>query len=89
MELAIYDENGAVESTFTVYLQVTKTLIDDNAIESSNEFKALNDALGMVQGIDNKFKAVNSQLDNIERVVDTTIEKQGLSKIKELIYNSY
>ena len=65
MELAIYDENGAVESTFTVYLQVTKTLIDDNAIESSNEFKALNDALGMVQGIDNKFKAVDSQLDNI------------------------
>lgn len=63
MELAIYDENGAVESTFTVYLQVTKTLIDDNAIESSNEFKALNDALGMVQGIDNKFKAVDSQLD--------------------------
>ena len=31
----------------------------------------------------------DSQLDDIERVVDTTIEKQGLSKIKELIYNSY
>lgn len=70
MELAIYDENGAVESTFTVYLQVTKTLIDDNAIESSNEFKALNDALGMVQGIDNKFKAVNSQLEHIVKITD-------------------
>ena len=98
MELAIYDENGAVESTFTVYLQVTKTLIDNNAIESSNEFKALNDALGMVQGIDNKFKAVNSQLDtntNYQKTVSFLVRNRLLlettddNAINEAINNSH
>ena len=31
----------------------------------------------------------DSQMDDIERVVDTTIENQGISKIKELINDSY
>lgn len=61
MQIAVYEESK-LESSYTVYLQVSETLIDNESIESSNEFKALDDALGRVLGIDNKFKGMAEYL---------------------------
>jgi hypothetical protein len=43
-------------------LKVDETIVDDEAIESTNEFTALTDALGRVNNIDSRFENVNSQL---------------------------
>lgn len=73
-ELKIYSESGVL-TTKHFDIEVTAPLTASKEIVSSNEFKALTDALKVVQGIDNKadkekveekFGEVYEQLDNIE-----------------------
>ena len=47
-------------------LNVDSTIVDDTAIESTNEFTALTTALGKVNNIDSRFESINSSLDNME-----------------------
>ena len=50
-------------------LKVDETIVDDEAIESTNDFTALVDALGRVNNIDSRFEDVSSQL-----AIDQTLE---------------
>lgn len=77
-ELKIYSETGVL-TTKTFDIEVTASITASKAITSKNEFKALTDALKVVQGIDNKadkekveekFGEVYEQLDNTVRKKD-------------------
>lgn len=80
-ELKLYDGNGVLTTkNFDIEVSASATA---NGITSSNEFKALTDALKVVQGIDNKadkekveekFGEVYEQLDTIETAKATKIE---------------
>lgn len=59
--LKIIGDEGFVLKTKTFVVDVSKTLSDD-AIVSSDEFGALEAALGKVQDIDNRFAQTNAQL---------------------------
>lgn len=59
--LKIVGDEGFVLKTKTFVVDVSKTLSDD-AIVSSDEFGALEAALGKVQDIDNRFAQTNAQL---------------------------
>ncbi len=63
--LKIIGDEGFVLKTKTFVVDVSKTLSDD-AIVSSDEFGALEAALGKVQDIDNRFAQTNAQLSGIE-----------------------
>lgn len=78
-ELKIYSESGVL-TTKHFDIEVTAPITASKEIVSSNEFKALTDALKVVQGIDNKadkekveekFCEVYEQLDNVETEIDT------------------
>ena len=105
MELYI-SESGKVLTSIPFELEVIACINTANGVTSTNEFSALEAALGSLQDYDNLKREIvearktygtvgvrlnnfDSQLDNMERVVDTTVEKQVSSKIKELIYDSY
>lgn len=59
--LKIIGDEGFVLKTKTFVVDVSKTLSDD-AVVSSDEFGALDAALGKVQDIDNRFAQTNAQL---------------------------
>ena len=59
--LKIIGDEGFVLKTKTFVVDVSKTLSDD-AVVSSDEFGALEVALGKVQDIDNRFAQTNAQL---------------------------
>lgn len=62
--LKIIGDEGFVLKTKTFVVDVSKTMADD-AIVSSDEFGALEAALGKVQDIDNRFAQTNAQLSQI------------------------
>lgn len=64
MELLIMEGESKL-STIPFMLNVIASINKEEAIVSTNEFSALVNALGEVQNIDNKFTAVNAQLDDI------------------------
>ena len=76
-EIKIYDGEGVLTSKkFTIKVTASKT---SRSIVSSNEFKALTDALNKVQAIDNKaekaeVEKLSSQLDTIESKKATKVE---------------
>ena len=65
----IIDGEGDLLSTKLFNIVVIPS-IEVEEIESTKEFNALNEALGKVQNIDNKFGKVNEQLDNIVTKVE-------------------
>ena len=65
--LKIIGDEGFVLKTKTFVVDVSKTLSDD-AIVSSDEFGALEAALGKVQDIDNRFAQTNAQLSDVVTV---------------------
>lgn len=70
--LKIIGDEGFVLKTKTFVVDVSKTLSDD-AIVSSDEFGALEAALGKVHDIDNRFAQTNAQLSELANK-GTTIE---------------
>lgn len=62
--LKIIGDEGFVLKTKTFVVDVSKTLSDD-AVVSSDEFDALDAALGKVQDIDNRFAQTNAQLSGV------------------------
>ena len=62
--LLVKDGSKLASKQFLV--NVDESIVDDEAIESTNEFTALVDALGRVNNIDSRFEEVDSQLEHIE-----------------------
>lgn len=94
--LKIIGDEGFVLKTKTFVVDVSKTLSDD-AIVSSDEFGALETALGKVQDIDNRFAQTNAQLSKIktfdvfpsdevldELPIDATFEVKGFYEIGDM-----
>ncbi len=57
-------KNGSKLASKQFLVNVDESIVDDEAIESTNEFTALVDALGRVNNIDSRFEKVNSQLEH-------------------------
>lgn len=76
--LKIIGDEGFVLKTKTFVVDVSKTLSDD-AIVSSDEFGALEAALGKVQDIDNRFAQTNAQLsaEINAKADDSVVVKKG------------
>ena len=70
--LKIIGDEGFVLKTKTFVVDVSKTLSDD-AIVSSDEFGALEVALGKVQDIDNRFAQTNAQLSEMKKNASNVI----------------
>lgn len=79
-------KDGSKLASKQIIVTVDESAIDEEAIESTNEFNALTDALKKVNNIDSKFENVNSQINIIankgttvevlERVTKEEIERQ-------------
>lgn len=57
-------KNGSKLASKQFLVNVDESIVDDEAIESTNEFTALVDALGRVNNIDSRFEKVDSQLEH-------------------------
>nr|DAH32392.1 MAG TPA: Baseplate component [Caudoviricetes sp.] len=71
--LKIIGDEGFVLKTKTFVVDVSKTMADD-AIVSSDEFGALEAALGKVQDIDNRFAQTNAQLSIVKGTTVSVVE---------------
>lgn len=67
-------KNGSKLCSKQFLLNVDSTIVDDTAIESTNEFTALTTALGKVNNIDSRFESINSSLDSMESLKATKQE---------------
>lgn len=66
-------KNGSKLASKQFLVNVDESIVDDEAIESTNEFTALVDALGRVNNIDSRFAKVSSQLEQVANK-GTTVE---------------
>jgi parallel beta-helix repeat protein len=64
-ELVIYGTDNTKISSMSFGINVIVSVNNENAIESTNEFGSLQNALGQVQNIDNRFATVNEQMTSI------------------------
>lgn len=79
-QLQIVEADGTAVS-FLIYAEVTKNIIDSSAIESQDEFTALEQALQTVSSYDGRITSNTNRLDNLggekltftEATTDTTI----------------
>lgn len=72
IQILILGTNEEKLTTFSFFIEVEKTIIDDAAIESTNEFTALTEALSSVQNIDNRFREVDEQFNTVAKKDDIT-----------------
>lgn len=74
-------KNGSKLASKQFLVNVDESIVDDEAIESTNEFTALVDALGRVNNIDSRFEKVNSQLEHIADEIEnkTDINDDSIS----------
>ncbi|KQC91115.1 hypothetical protein AM596_16745, partial [Clostridium perfringens CP4] len=82
-------ENGAILSNIPFEIEVIKTLKKDSAIESTNEFSALTEALKKVTGIDNLYRDIeknSNDIASLEVNLDYTTEKAE-DNTETIIYN--
>ena len=73
-ELIISDNNSSKLSTMSFIIDVIATNIDDNKIESTNEFQALNNALARIE-------KYTTRLTEIENLTSTLEEENASNKI--------
>lgn len=81
--LKIIGDEGFVLKTKTFVVDVSKTLSDD-AIVSSDEFGALEAALGKVQDIDNRFAQTNAQLSEKASEQALAVERARIDNLATL-----
>ncbi|XZM33947.1 BppU family phage baseplate upper protein [Clostridium perfringens] len=88
-QLKIYGTNGEKLSSNIFSLNVGEDLMSDNAIESSNEFTALDEALKKVTGIENLYRDIEENTNNISKLtekLDYTSERMQ-DNTETIIYN--
>lgn len=71
------NEDEAILSNIPFEIEVIKTLKKDNAIESTNEFSALTEALKKVTGIDNLYRDIEKNSNNIKKNSDNITSLEG------------
>ena len=82
-ELKIYNGNGVL-TTKQFNIEVTES-ITSKEIVSTNEFKALTDAINSVQNIDNRFAAVGEQFNtNVNKFINNNKRKNSLIRFNYL-----
>lgn len=67
IQILVTGANQERLTTSHFFINVNETIVNDTAIESTNEFTALTNALSEVQNIDNKFTKVDEQFISIEQ----------------------
>ena len=78
VQVEITESNGSVLTSFEFVIEVKKRLKDASAIESTNEFAALEKALGKVQNIDAKISSLKTADNVLSSRIDTlTSLKEG------------
>ena len=88
-QLKIYTANGGILSSNIFELNVGEDLMNDNAIESSNEFTALDEALKKATGIENLYRDVEENTNNITKItekLDYTSERMQ-DNTETIVYN--
>ncbi|EOU1465749.1 MBL fold metallo-hydrolase [Clostridium perfringens] len=83
------NEDESILSNIPFEIEVIKTLKKDSAIESTNEFSALTEALKKVTGIDNLYRDVeknSNDIASLEVNLDYTTEKAE-DNTETIIYN--
>lgn len=88
-QLKIYTANGGILSSNIFELNVGEDLMSDNSIESSNEFTALDEALKKVTGIENLYRDIEENTNNITKItekLDYTSERMQ-DNTETIIYN--
>ncbi|AOY53875.1 BppU family phage baseplate upper protein [Clostridium perfringens] len=83
------NENESILSNIPFEIEVIKTLKKDSAIESTNEFSALTEALKKVTGIDNLYRDIeknSNDIASLEVNLDYTTEKAE-DNTETIIYN--
>lgn len=83
IQILILGTNQEKLTTFSFFIDVEKTIVDDAAIESTNEFTALTTALSSVQNIDNRFREVDEQFNTIENKTETN--KSYISTVNQRV----
>ncbi len=78
-QLKIYGSNGERLSSNIFSLEVGHDLMEDNSIESTNEFTALDEALKTVDNIDVNFRDVNSKIEQQGANIETN--KNNIDKL--------
>lgn len=78
-QLKIYGSTGERLSSNIFSLEVGQDLMDDNSIESTNEFTALEDALKEVDNIDVNFREVNTKIETNKTNI-TGLSRDKLNK---------
>ena len=82
-EIKIYDGKGVLTSKkFTIKVTASQT---SRSVVSSNEFKALTDALNKVQAIDNK--AEKAEVEKLSSQLDTKTNKDETKNIQQQVDN--
>lgn len=74
-QLKIYGSTGERLSSNIFSLEVGQDLMDDNSIESTNEFTVLEDALKEVDNIDINFREVNTKIETNKTNIATKLNK--------------
>ena len=69
-QLKIYGAKGEKLSSNIFSIDVGEDLMSDNAIESSNEFTALDEALKKVVGIENLYRDIEENTNNISKITE-------------------
>lgn len=88
-QLKIYGAKGEKLSSNIFSIDVGEDLMSDNSIESSNEFTALDEALKKVTGIENLYRDVEENTNNITKItekLDYTSERMQ-DNTETIIYN--
>ena len=78
-QLKIYGSNGERLSSNIFSLEVGHDLMEDNSIESTNKFTALEEALKTVDNIDVNFRDVNSKIEQQGANIETN--KNNIDKL--------
>lgn len=81
IQILILGTNDEKLTTFSFFIDVEKTIIDDAAIESTNEFTALTEALSSVQNIDNRFREVDEQFNT--KANENEVVKKGYGTLSD------
>jgi hypothetical protein len=75
-ELSLYDTTGGVIATISFTFEVLEVLRDDNAIESTDEFSALTEALALVETWNQQFETKYNGLEAEYATELTTVKSQ-------------
>lgn len=88
IQILVTGANQERLTTSHFFINVNETIVNDTAIESTNEFTALTNALSEVQDIDNKFTKVNEQFISKASKQELELQKNRIDNLAKLTEGS-